>query len=141
MSETFTLDPQLANDSIELMDFPLCKLLLANDSNYPWFILVPRVAGITEMFQLEWEDQQQLLNESSLLSEFLLQEFGGDKMNVAALGNVVAQLHLHHVVRFSTDISWPKPIWGQQDAAPYSSEDIDALKERLLPKLASVMPD
>ncbi|WDE06590.1 HIT domain-containing protein [Thalassomonas viridans] len=140
MSETFTLDPQLANDSIELMDFPLCKLLLANDSNYPWFILVPKVAGITEVFQLEWQDQQQLLNESSLLSEFLLQEFGGDKMNVAALGNVVEQLHLHHVVRFNTDISWPKPIWGQHLAAPYSSEDLAGLKARLVPKLASILP-
>ncbi|WDE10701.1 HIT domain-containing protein [Thalassomonas haliotis] len=139
MSDNFTLDPQLANDSVELMDFPLCKLLLANDSNYPWFILVPRVEGISEIFQLEWEDQQQLLNESSLLSEFLVQEFGGDKMNVAALGNVVGQLHLHHVVRYKTDISWPKPIWGLHAATPYSSEELEALKANLLPKLASIL--
>ena len=140
MSETFTLDPQLTNDTIELMDFPLSKLLLSNDSNYPWFILVPRVAGISEIFQLEWQDQQQLLNESSLLSEFLLQEFHGDKMNVAALGNVVEQLHLHHVVRYNTDISWPKPVWGQHEQTPYSSEDLASLKDRLLPKLASLLP-
>ena len=95
MSETtFNLHPQLATDGIELADFPLCKLLLCNDSAYPWFILVPKVADISEVYQLEWEQQQQLLNESSLLSELLMQVFTGDKMNVAALGNVVEQLHV-----------------------------------------------
>ncbi|PKG82086.1 HIT family protein [Colwellia sp. 75C3] len=143
MSETttFSLHPQLALDGIELADFPLCKLLLCNDSAYPWFILVPKVADINEVFQLEWEQQQQLLNESSLLSELLMQVFAGDKMNVAALGNVVEQLHVHHVVRFKADAQWPKPIWGQQALTPYSDDELAALKDKLLPQLAIIFTE
>ena len=139
VSESFLLHPQLANDCFELADLPLCKLLLCNDSAYPWFILVPKVNDITEIYQLAWQQQQQLLNESSLLSELLMQVFDGDKMNVAALGNVVEQLHVHHVVRYQTDVSWPKPIWGQQPLTPYSDSELISLKEKLLPKLATVL--
>ncbi|GAA6173296.1 HIT domain-containing protein [Colwellia sp. KU-HH00111] len=135
----FNLHPQLANDSFELADLPLCKLLLCNDSAYPWFILVPKVDAITEVYQLDWQQQQQLLNESSLLSELLMQVFAGDKMNVAALGNVVDQLHVHHVVRYKTDASWPKPIWGQQPLTPYTDEQLANIKAQLLPKLACVL--
>ena len=142
MSETtFNLHPQLATDGIELADFPLCKLLLCNDSAYPWFILVPKVADISEIYQLDWQQQQQLLNESSLLSELLMQVFAGEKMNVAALGNVVEQLHLHHVVRFKDDAHWPKPIWGQQALTPYSDEEIATLKAKLLPQLTVVFSE
>jgi diadenosine tetraphosphate (Ap4A) HIT family hydrolase len=137
----FTLHQQLAKDGIELADFPLCKLLLCNDSAYPWFILVPKVADISEIYQLDWQQQQQLLNESSLLSELLMQVFAGDKMNVAALGNVVEQLHVHHVVRFKSDAQWPKPIWGQQALTPYSDEEVTALKAKLLPQLAVIFSD
>lgn len=97
--EKFKLHAQLQKDCIELTELPLRKLLLVNDSHYPWFILVPKVAEVSELFQLSWQDQQQFLNESSLLSEILLQIFKGDKMNIAALGNRVPQLHIHHVVR------------------------------------------
>ena len=137
----FTLHPQLATDGIELTEFPLCKLLLCNDSAYPWFILVPKVADISEIYQLDWQQQQQLLNESSLLSELLMQVFVGDKMNVAALGNVVEQLHVHHVVRFKDDAQWPKPIWGQQALTPYSGEALTTLKAKLLPQLAVIFAD
>lgn len=135
----FSLHPQLANDCFELADLPLCKLLLCNDSAYPWFILVPKVNDVTDIYQLDWQQQQQLLNESSLLSELLMQVFTGDKMNVAALGNVVEQLHLHHVVRYKTDVSWPKPIWGQQPLTPYTDDDLANIKATLLPKIALVL--
>jgi diadenosine tetraphosphate (Ap4A) HIT family hydrolase len=135
----FSLHPQLANDCFELAEFPLCKLLLCNDSAYPWFILVPKVNDITDIYQLDWQQQQQLLNESSLLSEVLMQVFSGDKMNVAALGNVVAQLHVHHVVRYKNDVSWPKPIWGQQALTPYSNDELVSIKEQLLPKLSVIL--
>ncbi|MBL4704132.1 MAG: HIT domain-containing protein [Flavobacteriales bacterium] len=135
----FTLHPQLANDCFELADFPLCKLLLCNDSAYPWFILVPKVNDITDIYQLDWQQQQQLLNESSLLSELVMQAFVGDKMNVAALGNVVEQLHVHHVVRYKNDVSWPKPIWGQQPLTPYTEMELAVLKDKVLPKLAVVL--
>jgi diadenosine tetraphosphate (Ap4A) HIT family hydrolase len=134
----FMLHPQLAKDCFELADFPLCKLLLCNDSTYPWFILVPRVNDITDIYQLDWQQQQQFLNESSLLSELVMQAFVGDKMNVAALGNVVEQLHIHHVVRYKNDASWPKPIWGQQPLTPYTDIELAALKEKVLPKLAVI---
>ncbi len=134
----FILHQQLKQDTIELADLPLCKLLLCNDSAYPWFILVPQVAGISEIYQLDWQQQQQLLNESSLLSELLMQVFAGDKMNVAALGNVVEQLHLHHVVRFKTDAQWPKPVWGQQALTPYTDDELSSLKAKLIPTLTSI---
>jgi len=135
----FTLHPQLANDCFELAELPLCKLLLCNDSAYPWFILVPKISDITDIYQLDWQQQQQLLNESSLLSELLMQVFSGDKMNVAALGNVVAQLHLHHIVRYKNDVSWPKPIWGQQALTPYTDEQLAELKAKLLPQLDVIL--
>ncbi|MCP4987152.1 MAG: HIT domain-containing protein [Colwellia sp.] len=138
---TFSLHPQLTIDGIELADLPLCKLLLCNDSAYPWFILVPKVADISEIYQLDWQQQQQLLNESSLLGELLMQVFAGDKMNVAALGNVVEQLHVHHVVRFKSDAQWPKPIWGQQPLTPYSEAELATLKDKLLPQLAVIFSE
>ncbi len=136
---TFTLHSQLAKDCFELADFPLCKLLLCNDSAYPWFILVPKVNDITDIYQLDWQQQQQLLNESSLLSELAMQVFVGDKMNVAALGNIVEQLHIHHVVRYKNDVSWPKPIWGQQPLTPYTEIELAALKDKVLPKLVVIL--
>jgi diadenosine tetraphosphate (Ap4A) HIT family hydrolase len=96
------------------------------------------VNDITDIYQLDWQQQQQFLNESSLLSELVMQAFIGDKMNVAALGNVVEQLHIHHVVRYKNDASWPKPIWGQQPLTPYTDMELSALKEKILPKLAVV---
>lgn len=139
MTKLFSLHSQLQQDTIELAEFPLCKLLLCNDSNYPWFILVPKIADVQELYQLNWQDQQQFLNESSMLSEVLMQTFNGNKMNVAALGNVVAQLHIHHVVRFKADPCWPKPIWGQQQAVPYTTANLAALEDKLLPKLNHIL--
>ena len=102
----FQLDPQLAGDCIIVGDFPLTRLLLMNDSTFPWFILVPRVSDIEEAYQLNDEQQLQLMHESSFLSRKLQALFSADKMNVAALGNVVRQLHVHHVVRYVGDAAW-----------------------------------
>ncbi|AZQ84969.1 HIT family protein [Colwellia sp. Arc7-635] len=139
MSENFQLHPQLSNDSYVIADLPLSRLLLCNDSAFPWFILVPRVENIHDIYQLDWQQQQQLLNESSLLSELLMQEFKGDKMNVAALGNVVPQLHLHHIVRYQNDPCWPKPIWGQQALTPYTEQELESIKNRIIPKLSAIL--
>lgn len=141
MAELFTLHHQLGNDCIELAELPLSKLLLMNDSSYPWFILVPKVAGVTEIFHLGWEQQQQLLNESSLISELIYQLFQADKINVAALGNVVPQLHVHHIVRYTTDKSWPAPVFGQHPPVPYTDEELAQLKQKLLPALADILPN
>ena len=93
------IHPQLVKDCVLLGRFPLCHLLLSNDCHYPWFILVPARLDIREIYQLDANDRQQLLDESCQLSEFLMAHYDGDKLNVAALGNQVPQLHLHHIVR------------------------------------------
>ena len=127
--QSFTLHPQLAADTVIIGDWPLCRVLLMNDANYPWVILVPRRSDIREIYQLTESDQQQLLRESSALGAAMMREFAAEKLNIAALGNVVPQLHIHHVLRFSYDLAWPKPVWGVQAAKPYG--DV-ALAERLL---------
>ena len=109
----FKLDEQLASDCILLGDFKLSTLLLMDDAQYPWFILVPRREDMTEIFQLSAADRAQLMAESCLLAETLKDGFGADKINIAALGNVVAQLHVHHVVRYRVDAVWPAPVWGK----------------------------
>ncbi|WP_448566386.1 HIT domain-containing protein [Thalassotalea ganghwensis] len=139
MTTNFELDPLLQKDCIELLDLPLSKLLLMNDSQYPWFILVPRIADINEIYQLEWQEQQQLLNESSLLAEFLMQHYHGDKLNIGALGNICKQLHLHHVVRFQSDKAWPKPIWGVHAVEPYQTKQIEQIKKDIIPALKTIL--
>ena len=126
------LHPLLQQDCIAIGKLELCHLLLMNDANYPWFILVPDREGISEIFELSEADQQLLLLESSRLGQFLVERFKADKLNVAALGNVVPQLHVHHIVRYKNDISWPKPVWGQAPAQPYVQEKIDEIKELFL---------
>lgn len=134
----FKLHELLVRDCIELAELPLCKLLLMNDSQYPWFVLVPRVNDVQDIYQMDWQEQQQFLNESSMLSEVLMTAFNGDKMNVAALGNVCPQLHVHHIVRYKNDSAWPKPIWGLNDMEAYAPADIEAVKAKLLPQLAAI---
>ena len=133
----FALHPRLEADTVTIGDWPLCRVLLMNDAQYPWFILVPRREGAREIYQLGDADQAQLLRESSQLSRALMQAFRGDKLNVAALGNVVPQLHLHHIVRFAGDPAWPAPVWGRHPARPYApAEQAERLKA-----LRAVLPD
>ncbi len=123
----FELDPRLEADTHMLGDFPLCRLLLMNDANYPWFILVPRRAGVREIFELSIDDQHALLQESSFLAERLQTVFGADKINIAALGNQVPQLHLHHIVRYENDAAWPGPVWGAHPARAYGQKELAAM--------------
>lgn len=131
----FTLHPQLATDCVVLGRYDLCLLLLMNDRQYPWFILVPQRANICEVYQLTADDQALLWRESAALSENLAQHFAADKMNLAALGNVVPQLHLHHIVRYRHDPAWPAPVWGKFPAAPYTKNELAELLEKLKPVL------
>lgn len=120
----FTLHPRLAADTVVLGDFPLCQLLLMNDASYPWLILVPRRADIREVHELSDADQLQLIRESSWVSERLALQLQATKMNVANLGNMVPQLHWHVIARFEGDPAWPKPVWGQLPAEPYTDEEL-----------------
>ena len=123
----FELDARLAADCEQLASLPLCELLLMNDANYPWLILVPGREGLRELCELDASDAAQLQRESNAVSAMLLDVFGAEKLNVAALGNLVPQLHVHHIARFESDVAWPKPVWGLVAAKPY---DESALAER-----------
>ncbi|MCF6440277.1 HIT family protein [Pseudoalteromonas luteoviolacea] len=127
----FELAPELQRDCIELAQWPLSTVLLMNDSQYPWFILVPKVDGAREIIDLNEQQQQQFWQESKQLSELLMAVFTPEKLNVAALGNMVPQLHVHHIARFTHDVAWPKPVWGLHPAIPYTDEQLTELKKAL----------
>ena len=121
---TFSLHPQLEKDCISIAQLELCRLLLMNDSQFPWFILVPEIAGITEIFQLNKQQRGLLIEESSFLAERLNTVYKADKINIAAIGNLVPQLHVHHVVRYKYDKAWPAPVWGKFPVLAYSGQEL-----------------
>jgi diadenosine tetraphosphate (Ap4A) HIT family hydrolase len=124
MTAGFELHSRLAADCIRVGRLPLSLLLLLNDARYPWFILVPQRSGIGEIFQLPESDQCQLWRESANLSHNLMQSFHADKINIGALGNLVPQLHVHHIARFTSDPAWPGPVWGHSAPVPYEKHAI-----------------
>ncbi|HHQ4558130.1 HIT domain-containing protein [Aeromonas hydrophila] len=134
----FELHSRLQADTRLLGDLPLCRVLLAKDSQYPWLILVPRVANLREIHHLAPAQQQQLMEESCAVATLMEQALRPDKINVAALGNLVPQLHLHHVARFSTDKAWPGPIWGAHPSVPYEEAALLAEAARWRLKLANL---
>lgn len=140
MSEAFELHPRLAADCVTVGHLPLSQLLLLNDARYPWFVLVPRRRGVSEIFELPEADQQRLWRESAQLARFMKQAFAADKLNLGVLGNLVPQLHLHHIARYQSDPAWPGPVWGHSRTQPYTGE---LLQQRLsLARTAlGVLPD
>ena len=108
----FNLNETLKNDSIVLGEFPLTLLLRIKDDNYPWYILVPKVDAIKEIYELSDSERKQFYQESHDLSLALKNHYKADKLNIASIGNMVPQLHVHHIARFKDDPSWPKPVWG-----------------------------
>lgn len=131
----FDLHPQLVQDTHCVTDLPLCRVLLMNEARYPWFILVPRRAGIREVHELSAADRQQLWAESDQLSRALMALFQPDKLNIAALGNMVPQLHLHHLARFQADAAWPAPVWGKFVPEPYPVAMVQRLCREMQEKL------
>lgn len=132
----FEMDKRLTQDTIVLGDLALCRVLLMNDSRYPWLILVPRCAAASEVFDLTAEQQRELWQESSFLGQVLKGLYQADKINIATLGNVVSQLHMHVLVRMQNDPAWPAPVWGRGEAQPYLAEDIAQISVRLRTALA-----
>ncbi|NRB39521.1 MAG: HIT family protein [Pseudomonadales bacterium] len=122
----FELDAQLKADTVSLGQMALCEVLLAKDANYPWLILVPMQANITEIYQLSDDQQLLLMQEVSFVAKQLETHCLAHKMNVAALGNVVSQLHMHVIARFDTDIAWPAPVWGKVAAKVYAEDELEA---------------
>ena len=133
----FTLHRQLEADTAFITDLPLSRMLLINDSHYPWIVLVPRRANATEIYKLNHSDQTQLLSESAQICRVMEALFSPDKMNVAAIGNMVPQLHLHHVARFTSDIAWPAPVWGFAPSAAYDAKILESTVKRIREGLES----
>jgi diadenosine tetraphosphate (Ap4A) HIT family hydrolase len=124
---TWTLHPQLAADTVPVGDLALTRVLLSNDANYPWAILVPRRPGLTEIIDMEPNEQVQLLAEVDAVARALKSITECEKLNIAALGNVVAQLHVHVVARRHSDAAWPKPVWGAAPPRAYHPTVRDGL--------------
>jgi diadenosine tetraphosphate (Ap4A) HIT family hydrolase len=127
----FQLHPQLQKDCFILGKFELCQVLLMNDCQFPWLILVPQRDGIHEIYELTNDEQILLIQESSYLAKKLAELFNADKLNIAAIGNVVPQLHIHHVVRYENDNAWSAPIWGKFPPIPYSEKERDFIVKKL----------
>jgi diadenosine tetraphosphate (Ap4A) HIT family hydrolase len=125
VTRDFELDPRLDADGLYVADWPLCRVLRMNDRAYPWLILVPRRPGMRDIIDLETPDQQALLGEIAKASRAIRRALRPEKLNVAALGNVVPQLHVHVIGRFSDDPAWPRPIWGVQAPLPFSADDAE----------------
>jgi diadenosine tetraphosphate (Ap4A) HIT family hydrolase len=123
----WSLHPQLAQDTVPVGDLPLARVLLANDANYPWLILVPRRPGLTEIIDLDENAQVQLMGEIAAAARVLKSVTECEKLNIAAIGNVVAQLHVHVVARRHSDAAWPKPVWGAAPPAAYNAIVRDGL--------------
>lgn len=124
----FTLDERLQNDTVFIGRLPLCQVLLMNDSRYIWLILVPARNDVFEIYHLDEADQAQLAKETSWVLEKMAGRYSPDSMNVGALGNIVKQLHVHHIARYTTDHAWPGPVWGNGVGVPYTA---DALEQRI----------
>jgi len=136
MTPLFSLHPQLAADTTPVGDLPLSRVLLANDANYPWLILVPKRPGLTEIFDLPEAEQERLLGEIRHAASALKSLTRCDKLNIAAIGNVVSQLHIHVVARRKNDPAWPKPVWGAVPATAYAPD----IRDRLIADLRNVLP-
>lgn len=138
MANDFALHERLAADTITLADWPLCRVLLMNDASYPWLVLVPRRAALTELHHLAGDDRSALFDEIERASLALESMFGPDKINVGALGNMVPQLHIHVIARFRSDPAWPGPVWGKQPPVPYEPGALQERGEQLKAAFAGI---
>jgi diadenosine tetraphosphate (Ap4A) HIT family hydrolase len=124
---TWSLDPQLARDTIEIGDLPLSRVLLVNDANWPWLLLVPRRLEVSEVIDLDEVEQAQLMTEIARAARAMKVVTGCDKLNIAALGNAVSQLHVHVIARRKGDAGWPRPIWGAAPAVLHDPGVLDQI--------------
>ena len=120
----FQLHEQLGRDTVNLGRLSLSRLLLMRDANYPWVVLVPERERVRELFELSLSEQQELMREIAVFSRLMHESFQGDKINVATLGNMVPQLHIHLIVRYQNDVAWPKPVWGAVASKSYTDDEL-----------------
>jgi diadenosine tetraphosphate (Ap4A) HIT family hydrolase len=133
----FELDPRLVADTVPVGDMALSRVLLMNDSRFPWLVLVPRKNNCTELYDLTPDEQNSLMAEITRAAQIVRSVFSAEKINVGALGNIVAQLHIHIVGRHPDDPAWPNPVWGSGRADPYSLAQRIALAKRLAVELGT----
>lgn len=126
---TFELHPDLQRDGVLLGNFQLSRVLLVNDSNYPWFVLIPEIPNTSDTIDLSLTQHKKLWEESRIFGLAIMELFNGDKLNIASLGNMTPQLHVHHIVRYQTDPAWPAPIWGKHPLVPYSDLELKKVHE------------
>ena len=134
---TFVLDPRLKADTQHLAALPLCDVLLMDDARYAWLILVPRLAGCTEILDLPEAGRAQLWQEINQIAAVLRGAVPCDKLNIGALGNIVRQLHVHVIARNEGDAAWPGPVWGQGVAKRYGDAQLQSIMQRLRAALAT----
>lgn len=133
--DDWILDARLAADTVPVGTLELSQFLLMRDATYPWLILVPRITGAVEAIDLDAAAQQQLMTEIAAVSRVLKSITACHKLNVAALGNMVPQLHVHIIARFRDDAAWPSPVWGKAPARPYTAGAMETLVARLRQEL------
>ena len=124
MADAWTLHPQLDRDTASIGDLPLSRVYIINDANYPWLLLVPRREGAVEIIDLDEVEQAQLMTETSRVARALKEITKCDKLNIAALGNVVPQLHVHVIARRTSDAAWPRPVWGVVPPLAHDAEEV-----------------
>jgi diadenosine tetraphosphate (Ap4A) HIT family hydrolase len=132
---SFTLDPQLERDTVAVGDLPGSRVLLMNDANFPWLVVVPRQAGAHEIFDLDEGARTQVMRELAHLARLLKDLTDCDKINIAAIGNMVAQLHIHVVARRRDDAAWPRPVWGALPPRPYAAAERERLVQAIREKI------
>jgi len=129
LEKGFILDQRLENDCFFIKDLKLSKLLLMNNALYPWFILVPRRKNMTEIIDLSASYQEILLEEINQISKIIQNNYQPDKLNIANLGNIVSQLHIHIIARFKDDPSFPNPVWLDKNKSSYQEKTISKIKK------------
>ncbi len=142
MNKVFELDTRLENDSVFIADGLLSQIRLMNDARFPWLILVPRVADVTEWIDLDGNQQRLLLAEINQISHLIKKEFTDiDKLNIGALGNIVRQLHIHIVGRRINDSAWPGSVWGNGSAQIYSDLAMHQTIEKIIAAIDWKLPN
>jgi diadenosine tetraphosphate (Ap4A) HIT family hydrolase len=134
---TFILDPRLENDSVFICDLPLSQVRLSKNSAFPWLLLIPRQNDIVEIFDLSVADQGVLLNEMRVTAAVLKKLFTPKKLNVANLGNVVPQLHVHVIARFEEDKAWPGPVWNSGVKEYYADDELNEITAKIKKELTA----
>jgi diadenosine tetraphosphate (Ap4A) HIT family hydrolase len=124
-ASAWTLHPQLEKDTVNIGDMPLSRVLVIKDANYPWLLLVPRRPDITELIDLDEVEQAQLTTEINRVARALKDVTKPDKLNIAALGNMVPQLHVHIIARRKSDVAWPRPVWGMVPALDHDPQELE----------------